>query len=110
MGVTKVAFRPSRFIGVTFVFINTTALRGVRADGGVFTCVTFSITYINSLVLVGSFNATLIFFVAFLVVTFVASNSVGAVVTTITSTILNTKVIVGCGTCIAGHFTICHRI
>ena len=82
------SFQPSEFVKVFFVYVGASTLDRLYVKQNLYTFVAFSALCVTALALMGDFGSALVFFVCFLVISFMRSGSISTVVLSISSAVI----------------------
>lgn len=83
-----VSFQPSEFVKVAFVFYGTSTLKGIQMTKNLTAFIIFSALCMGALFLMGDFGTACVFFVTFILISFMRSGSIRTVFLTCTAATL----------------------
>ncbi len=73
------SFQPSEFVKVLYLYVGAATLEKLYRRGNLFLFIVFSAVCVGALALIGDFGTALVFFVCFLVISFLRSGSIATV-------------------------------
>ena len=73
------SFQPSELVKVAYVYVGASTLEKLYRRGNLFTFIVFSAVCVGALALIGDFGSALVFFICFLVISFLRSGSIATV-------------------------------
>jgi cell division protein FtsW (lipid II flippase) len=73
------SFQPSELVKVCYVYVGAATLDKLYRRGNLFTFIAFSALCVGALALIGDFGTALIFFVTFLIISFMRSGSIATI-------------------------------
>ncbi len=73
------SFQPSELVKVAYVYVGASTLEKLYRRGNLFVFIVFSAVCVGALALIGDFGSALVFFVCFLVISFLRSGSIATV-------------------------------
>lgn len=82
------SFQPSEFVKVLYVYVGAATLDSLYRSRNLYAFIVFSAACVGALALIGDFGTALIFFVCFLVISFMRSGSMATVLLAISGVIL----------------------
>ncbi len=78
------SFQPSEFVKVLYLYVGASTLERLYRRQNLFTFIAFSAACVIALALIGDFGTALVFFVCFLVISFLRSGSIATVLLALT--------------------------
>ena len=79
LSVGGFSFQPSEFVKVLYLYVGAATLEKLYRRGNLFVFIVFSAVCVGALALIGDFGTALVFFICFLVISFLRSGSVATV-------------------------------
>jgi cell division protein FtsW (lipid II flippase) len=73
------SFQPSEFVKVAYLYVGASTLEKLYRRGNLFVFIVFSAVCVGALALIGDFGTALVFFICFLVISFLRSGSIATV-------------------------------
>ena len=73
------SFQPSELVKVAYVYVGASTLEKLYRRGNLFVFIVFSAVCVGALALIGDFGTALVFFICFLVISFLRSGSIATV-------------------------------
>ena len=73
------AFQPSEFVKVAYLYVGAATLEKLYRRGNLLVFIVFSAVCVGALALIGDFGTALVFFICFLVISFLRSGSIATV-------------------------------
>lgn len=73
------SFQPSEFVKVAYLYVGAATLDKLYRRGNLFLFIVFSAVCVGALALIGDFGSALVFFICFLVISFLRSGSIATV-------------------------------
>ncbi len=73
------SFQPSEFVKVAYIYVGASTLEKLYRRGNLFLFIVFSAVCVGALALIGDFGSALVFFICFLVISFLRSGSIATV-------------------------------
>lgn len=89
----SVSVQPSEFVKVAFVFFGASTLKGLQTTKNLTGFILFSCVCMGALFLMGDFGTACIFFVSFVIISFMRSGSIRTVFLTVASSIIGVSLI-----------------
>lgn len=86
--IGSVSFQPSEFVKVAFIFFGTSTLQGIQTTKNLTGFILFSAVCMGALFVMGDFGTACVFFVTFLLISFMRSGSIRTVFLTCTAAAL----------------------
>ncbi len=86
--IGPVSFQPSEFVKVAFVFFGTSTLQGIQTTKNLTGFIFFSAVCMGALFVMGDFGTACVFFITFLLISFMRSGSIRTVFLTCTAAAL----------------------
>lgn len=86
--IGPVSFQPSEFVKVAFIFFGTSTLQGIQTTKNLTGFILFSAVCMGALFVMGDFGTACVFFVTFLLISFMRSGSIRTVFLTCTAAAL----------------------
>ena len=73
------SFQPSEFVKVAYLYVGASTMEKLYRRGNLFGFIVFSALCVGALALIGDFGSALVFFICFLVISFLRSGSIATV-------------------------------
>lgn len=73
------SFQPSEFVKIAYLYVGAATLDKLYRRGNLFLFIVFSAVCVGALALIGDFGSALVFFICFLVISFLRSGSIATV-------------------------------
>ena len=73
------SFQPSELVKVAYVYVGASTLEKLYRRGNLFVFIVFSAVCVGALALIGDFGSALVFFICFLVISFLRSGSIATI-------------------------------
>lgn len=86
--IGPISFQPSEFVKVAFIFFGTSTLQGIQTTKNLTGFILFSAVCMGALFVMGDFGTACVFFVTFLLISFMRSGSIRTVFLTCTAAAL----------------------
>lgn len=102
--IGSISVQPSEFVKIAFIFVGTSTLNQLQKSKNLTGFILFSLICIGALCLMGDFGTACIFYVTFLLISFMRSGSITAVILGIAAAVIGVIVILNFKPYIATRF------
>ena len=82
------SFQPSELVKVAYIYVGASTLDRLFRRGNLYVFIGFSAVCVMALALIGDFGTALVFFIAFLIISFMRSGSIATVMLAVTGAVL----------------------
>ena len=101
-----ISFQPSELVKVGYIFCGAATMERLYSRKNLFAFIVFSAICVGALALIGDFGTALIFFVTFLIISYMRSGSIATVLLAVTGAVLSAILVLTVKPYIASRFEI----
>lgn len=109
-GENGITLQPSEFVKVAFIFVGAATLEKIQTSKNIFAFIGFAVACVGSLILIRDFGTALIFFITFIIISFMTSGDIKTIILAVASAVLGVGIVLRYRSYVMARFSVYRHV